>query len=128
MANGIDKRHLELAAVVSRRRQGPHRTIAEAQEAVDLITMYADHMGRTRRRVPPRQLRGGERKTDAPAAVRRVRGDAPFNFPAALAVNMTAAASSQGNSVVLKPSEEMPWTGGSILAEIAASAGLPRES
>src|SRR3712207_7529219 len=41
----------------------------------------------------------------------------PFNFPVALAVNMAGAALIAGNTVVLKPSEEAPWSG-AILAEI----------
>jgi 1-pyrroline-5-carboxylate dehydrogenase len=48
----------------------------------------------------------------------------PFNFPAALTINMTGAALIAGNTVVLKPSEETPWTG-AILAQIVSDAGLP---
>jgi 1-pyrroline-5-carboxylate dehydrogenase len=39
-------------------------------------------------------------------------------------MGMTGAALIAGNTVVLKPSEETPWTG-AILAEIARDAGLP---
>src|SRR5204862_499473 len=41
----------------------------------------------------------------------------PFNFPAALAINMAGAALIAGNTVVLKPTEEAPRTG-AILGEI----------
>ena len=34
----------------------------------------------------------------------------PFNFPFALAVNMTAGALVTGNTVVLKPAEQTPWS------------------
>jgi 1-pyrroline-5-carboxylate dehydrogenase len=126
MANGISERHLELAAVASL-EAGKVRTesIAEVQEAVDLITTYADLM---------EQNDGYDRPLDSFVAdernshVLRPYGVfaviAPFNFPAALAVNMAAAALIAGNSVVLKPSEETPWTG-AILGEIAVAAGLP---
>ncbi len=126
MANGISERHLELAAVASL-EAGKVRTesIAEVQEAVDLITTYADHMeqndGYER---PLDSFVEDERNTDVLRPYGAFAVIAPFNFPAALAVNMTAAALIAGNSVVLKPSEETPWTG-AILAEIAVSAALP---
>ena len=126
VANGISERHIELAAVASL-EAGKVRTesIAEVQEAVDLITTYADHMeqndGYER---PLDSFVEDERNTDVLRPYGVFAVIAPFNFPAALAVNMTAAALIAGNSVVLKPSEETPWTG-AILAEIAVSAGLP---
>src|SRR5204862_6930638 len=48
----------------------------------------------------------------------------PFNFPIALAVNVASAALIAGNTVVLKPSEEAPWTG-ALLAEVVRAGGLP---
>ncbi len=49
---------------------------------------------------------------------------APFNFPLALTVGMTAAALIAGNTVVVKPSEEAPWTG-ALLAEAMLAGELP---
>jgi 1-pyrroline-5-carboxylate dehydrogenase len=126
VAAGISERHLELAAVASL-EAGKVRTesIAEVQEAVDLITTYADHMeqndGYER---PLDSFVADERNTDVLRPYGVFAVIAPFNFPVALAVNMAAAALIAGNSVVLKPSEETPWTG-AILAEIAVAAGLP---
>lgn len=50
---------------------------------------------------------------------------APWN--AALTLSMRAAALplAAGNCVVLKPSEESPWAGGILIADVFAKAGLP---
>ena len=126
VAEGISARHLELAATASM-EAGKTRTesIAEVQEAVDLITTYADLMeandGYTR---PMSSFVDGERNTDVLRPYGVFAVVSPFNFPAALAVNMAGAALIAGNTVVLKPSEETPRTG-AILGEIGRDAGLP---
>ena len=126
VAEGISARHLELAATASM-EAGKTRTesIAEVQEAVDLITTYADLMeandGYTR---PMASFVHGERNTDVLRPYGVFAVVSPFNFPAALAVNMAGAALIAGNTVVLKPSEETPRTG-AILGEIGRDAGLP---
>src|SRR3954470_18673455 len=113
VAEGISGRHLELAATASM-EAGKTRTesIAEVREAVDLITTYADLMeandGYTR---PMASFVDGERNTDVLRPYGVFAVIAPFNFPAALAVNMAGAALIAGNTVVLKPSEETPHTG-----------------
>jgi len=48
----------------------------------------------------------------------------PFNFPAALAGGPAAAALVTGNTVVMKPATDTPWTG-RLLAECFREAGLP---
>jgi len=48
----------------------------------------------------------------------------PFNFPAALAGGPTGAALVTGNTVVMKPATDTPWTG-RLLAECFRDAGLP---
>jgi 1-pyrroline-5-carboxylate dehydrogenase len=126
VAAGISERHLELAALASM-EAGKTRaeSIAEVQEAVDLITTYADLMeaegGYTR---PMASFVDTERNTDVLRPYGVFAVISPFNFPAALAVNMAGAALIAGNTVVLKPSEEVPWTG-AILGEIGVAAGLP---
>ena len=118
-AEGIGGRHIELAAVASL-ETGKSRTesILEVQEAVDLITTYADLMeaneGYTR---PMDSFVEGEQNTDVLRPYGAFAVIAPFNFPVALAVNMAGAALIAGNTVVLKPSEEVPWTG-ALLGEI----------
>src|SRR5438046_5890914 len=51
----------------------------------------------------------------------------PWNFPAAIATGMTAAALVTGNTVVLKPSEESP-TVAAKMVEILHEAGVPKEA
>ena len=126
VADGISERHLELAAVASL-EAGKTRaeSIAEVQEAVDLITTYADEMEANDGYVRPMSsFVDTEGNTDVLRPYGVFAVIAPFNFPAALAVNMAGAALIAGNTVVLKPSEETPWTG-AILGEIGRSAGLP---
>jgi acyl-CoA reductase-like NAD-dependent aldehyde dehydrogenase len=50
---------------------------------------------------------------------------APWNAALALAGRAIAGPLALGNTVVLKPSEESPWTGGALWAEIFTEAGLP---
>ena len=49
----------------------------------------------------------------------------PWNFPLLLSVRGFAVAMAIGNTIVLKPSEETPMSGGLLLAEVFAAAGLP---
>jgi acyl-CoA reductase-like NAD-dependent aldehyde dehydrogenase len=62
-------------------------------------------------------------------AVRRpvgvVGAIAPFNASLTLSGRAIAGPLALGNTVVLKPSEESPYTGGALWAEILQEAGLP---
>ncbi|NEA65541.1 aldehyde dehydrogenase family protein [Streptomyces sp. SID12488] len=49
----------------------------------------------------------------------------PFNFPFLLALKSVAPALALGNGVVLKPHQETPIVGGSLVAKIFEDAGLP---
>ncbi|MEI7058820.1 aldehyde dehydrogenase family protein [Nocardioides sp. CCNWLW239] len=49
----------------------------------------------------------------------------PFNFPAILSMRSVAPALALGNAVVLKPDPRTSISGGLVLAEILAEAGLP---
>ncbi len=49
----------------------------------------------------------------------------PWNFPLLLSVRGFAVAMAIGNTIVLKPSEETPVTGGLLLAEVFMAAELP---
>ena len=49
----------------------------------------------------------------------------PWNFPAILTSRGVAFALAAGNTVVLKPSEETPYCGGLLFAEIFEEAGVP---
>ncbi|WP_019244200.1 MULTISPECIES: aldehyde dehydrogenase family protein [Bacillus] len=50
----------------------------------------------------------------------------PFNFPFFLSVKSVAPALGAGNGVVLKPHEETPITGGTLIAKIFEKAGIPK--
>lgn len=62
-------------------------------------------------------------------AVRRPMGVitciSPWNFPTLLTARGIAFALAAGNTVVLKPSEETPYTGGLFFAEVFEEAGVP---
>ncbi|TME44353.1 MAG: aldehyde dehydrogenase family protein [Chloroflexi bacterium] len=55
-----------------------------------------------------------------------VAGLAPWNAPLILSLRAIAAPLALGNTVVLKPSEESPITGGILYAEIFEEAGFPQ--
>ena len=126
VAAGIGERHLELAAIASL-ETGKSRaeSIVEVQEAIDLITTYADHMEANDGYVTPlASFVDGERNTDVLRPYGVFAVIAPFNFPAALSIGMAGSALIAGNTVVFKPSEDTPWTG-ALLAQIMRAAELP---
>jgi aldehyde dehydrogenase (NAD+) len=49
----------------------------------------------------------------------------PFNFPFFLSMKSVAPALATGNGVVLKPHEDTPITGGTVIGRISEQAGLP---
>lgn len=49
----------------------------------------------------------------------------PWNFPGVLTARGFAFPLAAGNTIVLKPSEDTPYTGGLIFAEVLEEAGLP---
>jgi 1-pyrroline-5-carboxylate dehydrogenase len=122
----IAERHLELAAAVTL-ETGKSRTesIAEVQEAVDLIEAYCAQIERHDGfEVPLGRLTPDETNASVlrPFGVFGVIG--PFNFPVALVTGMAAGALVAGNTVVLKPSEQTPLSG-ALVGEAFAAAGLP---
>jgi acyl-CoA reductase-like NAD-dependent aldehyde dehydrogenase len=50
----------------------------------------------------------------------------PWNFPAILSSRGFAIPMVAGNSIILKPSEETPYTGGIFFAEVFDAIGLPK--
>ena len=122
----IAERHMEMAAAVTL-ETGKSRTesIAEVQEAVDLIEAYCEQIERHRGfEVELGQLTAEEtnRSVLRPFGVFGVIG--PFNFPVALVTGMASGALVAGNTVVLKPSEQTPLSG-ALVGEAFAAAGLP---
>src|SRR5215831_13316463 len=50
----------------------------------------------------------------------------PFNFPFILSMRSVAPALGAGNGVVLKPHDDTPITGGTLVAKIFEEAGIPK--
>ncbi|HEY1271915.1 MAG TPA: aldehyde dehydrogenase family protein [Terriglobales bacterium] len=50
----------------------------------------------------------------------------PFNFPFNLSIRSVAPALGAGNGVVLKPHDDTPITGGTLVAKIFEEAGIPK--
>ncbi len=107
----LTERQFHAAAVVSM-ETGKNRfeSIAEVSEAIDLILYYCDQMEGHNGFVTPMQAEGRERSqsTLKPYGVWAVIG--PFNFPIALTTGMAAAALITGNTVILKPASDTPWS------------------
>lgn len=55
-----------------------------------------------------------------------VAGISPWNCPVVLSLRAVCFAMAYGNTVVLKPSEESPVSGGVLLAELFEEAGFPK--
>jgi 1-pyrroline-5-carboxylate dehydrogenase len=126
VARAIGERHVELAAVVSLETgKTREESIAEVQEAIDLIETYCAAIEEAGGFTSPLvSLSPAERNLEVLRPYGVFGIIVPFNFPAALAVNMFAAALIAGNTVVVKPSQATPWTG-SLLGEAISAADLP---
>jgi 1-pyrroline-5-carboxylate dehydrogenase len=122
----IAERRVELAGVVSA-ETGKIRleAVPEVQEGVDLIETYcADLEGHDGYRIPLGRLSDREDNVSVMRPYGVFAVICPFNFPFALAVGMASGALVCGNTVVMKPAEETPWSTAQI-AELAIEAGLP---
>src|SRR6202046_3471245 len=92
-----------------------HVSADECYEAAALASMPYGELLRT----PQPRLSMARR---VPAGV--VGGIAPFNVPTILSIRSVAPALALGNAVVLKPDPRTSVSGGVVLAEIFAAAGL----
>lgn len=128
-AKAIEDRIYEFGAVLSL-EVGKNRmeALADAQEAADLIRYACDTVETNEGFV----VRMGKDPLDGytvmNTSVLRPYGVwvviSPFNFPAALMGGPIGAALVTGNTVVMKPASDTPWTG-RLLAECLREAGLP---
>jgi 1-pyrroline-5-carboxylate dehydrogenase len=122
----IAERRVELAGVVSA-ETGKIRleAVPEVQEGVDLIETYCTFMeDNDGYRIPLGRLSENEDNVSIMRPYGVFAVICPFNFPFALAVGMASGALVCGNTVVMKPAEETPWSTG-VIAELAVEAGLP---
>ncbi len=100
-------------------------SLAEVNEAAELIRYYCERMEFHKGYVMPLESPGKGQTTSSVLRPYGVWGViAPWNFPMALAMGMSAGALIAGNAVVFKPSSESPVTGYEIYRALA-DAGLP---
>ncbi len=125
----ISERNLELAAwMVYEVGKTRLEAMAEVEETADLLRYYAErlefHDGYRR---PLARMSPSESTESVllPYGVWAVIS--PFNFPAALAGGMIAAALLAGNTVVFKPALDAPVSG-ELLCTALWEAGVPREA
>lgn len=128
-ADLIDQRIFEFGAVIAL-EVGKNRmeALADAAEAADLMRYACDQMEANDGfvvKMGKDPLKGYEATNISrlkPYGVWLVIS--PFNFPAALTGGPMGAALVGGNTVVIKPAEDTPWTS-RLLAECFRDAGLP---
>ncbi|HEY6492044.1 MAG TPA: aldehyde dehydrogenase family protein [Trebonia sp.] len=91
---------------------------------VDIIKEAATFPLRIQGRILPSPLADKENRVyQVPVGV--VGVISPFNFPFFLSMKSVAPALAAGNGVVLKPHEDTPITGGTLIGRIFEEAGLP---
>jgi RHH-type proline utilization regulon transcriptional repressor/proline dehydrogenase/delta 1-pyrroline-5-carboxylate dehydrogenase len=120
----LRKRRAELAALAVRECAKPWpEADADVCEAIDFLEYYA-RQAIDLERPPPLLQPPGERNQMryGPCGVAAVI--APWNFPLAIPLGMTAAALAAGNPVVLKPAEQSPGCG-LALVEALRAGGVP---
>jgi 1-pyrroline-5-carboxylate dehydrogenase len=99
---------------------------ADTAETIDFLEFYAREMLRFAGQHEVTPMKGEKNfLTYIPLGVGAVIP--PWNFPAAIATGMSAAALVTGNTVVLKPSEESPATAAKMV-EILYEAGIPKDA
>ena len=126
-AAALVRRHkFELAACMSL-EVGKSRleSLGDAEESADLIDYYAGQMEEAdgfRRKM--NRLTPIEDNTDLLRPFGVFVCISPFNFPLALACGMSSAALVAGNTLVMKPAQDTPWTG-LRLYQLYREAGVP---
>ena len=126
VADLITENLMDLSAMMIM-EMGKNRVEAmgDVQESADLLRYYAYQMRENKGFV--RQMNSfGDNDTNTsilkPYGVWAVIS--PFNFPLALAAGPVGAALVTGNTVVLKPSSDAPWTAYKLI-EYCIEAGIP---
>ena len=125
IAKIIERRREEIARIISLETgKNYNESIAEVNEALHMA-QYAFGSGRTQ----VGEMVASEIAEKDAYMFRKPKGViaiiSPFNFPFAIGPFWCAApALVEGNTVIIKPSEDAPWTT-DMAAEIYAEAGLP---
>lgn len=129
VARLIDERIFEIsAAMVLSVGKNRMEALGEVAETSDLISYSCDEMERNggflieMNHDPIQDCRSSNLSVGRPHRVWLVIS--PFNYPTALTGGPMGAALVAGNTVVAKPSSEVPWTVG-LLMECFRDAGIP---
>jgi len=128
-ADIIDQRVFEIAAVLTM-EVGKNRmeALGDAAEAAELIRYACYQMEKNNGFVVEMDRDPLAGYTATNLSVLRPYGVwlviSPFNFPAALTAGPTGAALVAGNTVVIKPASDTPWTV-RLLVDALRDAGLP---
>lgn len=123
-AEAARQRRYELAALqVFEAGKNWSEADADVCEAIDFLEYYGREMVRLGRPRKMREVPGEDSVLSyEPRGVISVI--APWNFPLAISMGMTAAALVAGNTVLYKPSSDTPVTG-SMVYRVFEEAGLP---
>jgi len=126
-ASIVRQRKFELSALIcSEVGKSWAEADADTAETVDFLEFYGREMLRLAGRHPVTPQKG-EKNFLAYIPLGAGAAIPPWNFPAAIATGMAAAALVAGNTVVLKPSEDSPVIAAKMV-EILYEAGIPKQA
>jgi aldehyde dehydrogenase (NAD+) len=121
----IEEREREITEVIIAELGGTHLKAGFELHLAKEFLRESIHLAlRPEGRIIPSPIDGKENRLyRVPVGV--VGVISPFNFPFLLSLKSVAPALALGNAVVLKPHQNTPITGGSLIAKIFEDAGLP---
>ncbi|PWI17146.1 aldehyde dehydrogenase [Streptomyces sp. Act143] len=122
----IEEREQEITEVIIAELGGTHLKAGFELHLAKEFLREAIHLAlRPEGRIIPSPIDGKENRVyRVPVGV--VGVISPFNFPFLLSIKSVAPALALGNGVVLKPHQNTPITGGSLVAKIFEDAGVPK--
>jgi acyl-CoA reductase-like NAD-dependent aldehyde dehydrogenase len=124
-AEALDRRRAEVRALLAAETGcGVHFATIQLDFCVNMLRQAAGLAYAPAGQILPSDL-AGTRALAMRRPVGVVAAIAPWNASLVLAGRAVVAPIAVGNTVVLKPSEEAPLTGGTLWAELLAEAGLP---
>ncbi len=125
-ADLLSERRMEIASIMAL-EAGKNRmeSLGDVEEGADLLRYYATQLEEANGFLKPMAKLS---KNENAKSILRPYGlflvIAPFNFPLALVAGMSSGALSGGNSIIIKPSRETPWTAQKFY-ECLRDAGMP---
>jgi acyl-CoA reductase-like NAD-dependent aldehyde dehydrogenase len=124
-ADALDRRRDQITGLLAAETGcAPHFAAVQIDFSTSLLRQAAGLAYAPAGQVLPSET-GGTRAMAIRRPVGVVAAIAPWNASLVLAGRAVVGPMALGNTVVLKPSEESPLTGGGVWAELFAEAGLP---